>query len=66
MHATDSPELLRVPQVAERLGVSRASVYRWIDERRLPAVQLGGPGSPLRVPAAELSKWLYEEGENNS
>ncbi len=63
MHATDSPELLRVTQVAERLGVSRASVYRWIDERRLPAVQLGVPGSPLRVPAAELSKWLYEAGE---
>jgi excisionase family DNA binding protein len=65
MHATDSPELLRIPEVAERLNVSRATVYRWLTEGRLPGVQLGGAGSPLRVPAAELSKWLYEEGENS-
>ena len=59
MHATRSPELLRIPEAAERLNVSRASVYRWIDEGRLPAVQLGGRGAPLRVPAAELERWIY-------
>jgi excisionase family DNA binding protein len=59
MYATQSPELLRIPQAAERLNVSRASVYRWIAEGRLPAVQLGGRGSPLRVSARELESWLY-------
>lgn len=58
MHATRSPELLRIPEAAERLNVSRASVYRWIEEGRLPAVQLGGRGSPLRVPTGELEEWL--------
>jgi excisionase family DNA binding protein len=58
MHATASPELLRIPEAAERLNVSRASVYRWVAEGRLPAVQLGGRGSPLRVPTGELEEWL--------
>ena len=58
MHATDSPELLRIPEVAERLNVSRASVYRWIEEGRLPAVRLGPRGSPLRVCSSELEEWL--------
>jgi excisionase family DNA binding protein len=51
--------LLRIPEVAERLHVSRASVYRWIEEGRLPAVQLGGRGSPLRILEGELEAWLY-------
>jgi excisionase family DNA binding protein len=58
MSATRSPELLRVREAAERLNVSRASVYRWIVEGRLPGVRLGGRGSPLRVPAGELEEWL--------
>jgi excisionase family DNA binding protein len=60
MHATRSPELLRIPEAAERLNVSRASVYRWIEEGRLPAVRLGGRGAPLRIPEAELGEWLEE------
>jgi excisionase family DNA binding protein len=58
MDATSSPELLRIPEAAEKLNVSRASVYRWIEEGRLPAVQLGGRGAPLRIPEAELDEWL--------
>jgi len=58
MHATRSPELLRIPQAAERLNVSRASVYRWITEGRVPAVRLGGRGAPLRIPEAELDEWI--------
>jgi excisionase family DNA binding protein len=58
MHATRSPELLRISQVAERLNVSRASVYRWIDEGRLAAIQLGGHGAPIRVGADELDEWI--------
>lgn len=58
MRATRSPVLLRVPEAAERLNVSRASVYRWIHEGRLPAVRLGHRGAPLRVPADELDDWL--------
>jgi excisionase family DNA binding protein len=60
MHATRSPELLRISEAAEKLNVSRASVYRWIEEGRLPAIQLGGRGAPLRIPGDELNEWLDE------
>jgi excisionase family DNA binding protein len=61
MHATRSPKLLRIRDAAKRLNVSRASIYRWIDEGRLPAVQLGGRGAPLRIPADELERWLFND-----
>jgi excisionase family DNA binding protein len=63
MHATRTPELLSVSHVASRLNVSRASIYRWIAEGRLPAVRLGPPGSPIRIPADELHEWLESESE---
>lgn len=34
--------LLTAAEVADLLRVSRATVYRWVDDGRLPAIQLGG------------------------
>jgi len=60
-------KLLTVGQVAERLQVSKWSVYRRVAERQIPAVKLGtGPRSPLRVDERELERWLYsDENEAN-
>lgn len=63
MDATVTPKLLRLSEAAERLNVHRATVYRWITEGRLPAVRLGGPGSPVRIPEDELERWLYGDPE---
>jgi excisionase family DNA binding protein len=54
--------LLTVDDVAELLGVSRRTVYRWITEGVLPAFRLGRKGSPVRIDAAELERWLEDEG----
>jgi excisionase family DNA binding protein len=54
--------LLRVPEVADRLRVSRQTIYRAVASGRLPAVQLGGPGTPLRIDEHELEAWLYGPG----
>jgi excisionase family DNA binding protein len=63
MATTETPaRLLTVPETAERLRLSRQSVYRAIASGRLPAVQLGGPGTPLRVDEHELEAWLYGPG----
>jgi excisionase family DNA binding protein len=59
MPTAETPtRLLTLPQVAERLNVSRATAYRWVAGGRLPALQLGGHGTPLRVDEAALETWL--------
>lgn len=60
MSTVETPaRLLTLPEVAARLAVSRATVYRMVHDGRLPTVQLGGAGASLRVDADELAAWLY-------
>jgi excisionase family DNA binding protein len=45
------PNVLRVKEVADRLRVHPATVYRWIAAGRLPAVRYGipvDPGQPIK------------------
>ena len=55
--ATPAP-LLTPREVAAHLRVHRASIYRWIDDGRLPAFRLGGEGGPLRIPADAVDAHL--------
>lgn len=62
--AQEPRKLLRVGEVAERTQLSRWTIYRRIESGELPAIRLGsGPGSPVRVDADELERWLFREGE---
>lgn len=54
--------LLSVKETASRLGLHEKTVRRKIASGELPAVQLGGPGSALRVP---LEDWLLEESTHD-
>jgi excisionase family DNA binding protein len=56
-------EYLTVPEVAMRLGVSAPTVRRKIAAGQLPAIQLDGPHSSIRVSRRELEAWLYGERE---
>lgn len=57
-------KLLTVPEVAERLRLSRWSVYRMIEAGVLPAVRVSAaPNGPLRVSEQELDGWLYGDDE---
>lgn len=57
--------MLRVKEVADRLRVHPATVYRWIAEGRLPALRYGKPiepgtarlggGGSIRVPEDAIS-----------
>jgi excisionase family DNA binding protein len=51
---------LRVPEAARRLDVHEQTLYRWCREGRVPTVQLGGPGAPLRIPERALERWIIE------
>ena len=48
--------LLTIAEVSERLGVTRRTVQRKIAAGELPAVQLGGRRSPIRVDERELKR----------
>ena len=61
---THSDALLTVDEVAERLRISKSSVYRRIEAGELPAVRLGTRArAPLRVHARELEHWLEATSE---
>jgi len=56
---TDSqeiPDLLRVPEVAEKLRTSDAHVWRMIWSGELPAIKVGTRA--VRVSRRELDAWL--------
>jgi excisionase family DNA binding protein len=53
----ESGALLSVPQAADVLGVSTATIRRMINGGELPAAQLGGRAHrPLRISAANLNQ----------
>jgi excisionase family DNA binding protein len=50
---TSKVALLSVPQVSEKLGVTRSCVRRWIHVRKIATVKLG---RLVRVPSTELDR----------
>lgn len=59
--AEHASQFLTVAEVATELACSEPTVRRRIRDGELPAVQLGGPGSAVRVPRAGLQAWLYAD-----
>lgn len=59
----DPPRMLRVTEVAERLGVSKFKVYDLINTSGLPAYQLGGKHHVFRIKEDEFEAWLYGDGD---
>ena len=58
--ASVASEFLTVSEVARRLRVHEATVYRRVAEGSLPAVRVGEGFGPIRIAADELEAWLYE------
>jgi excisionase family DNA binding protein len=58
-------EYMSVAEVAMELGVSAPTVRRKVAEGELAAVQLGGPGSSIRIPRAALEAWLWAAPERS-
>lgn len=50
-----SDEFLTVPEVAQRLRMTTMTIYRWIDEGKLPAMQIG---KHYRIRVADLDEML--------
>jgi len=41
--------LLKTKEVAERLGVSKHTIYNWCWEDKLKGIQIGGPNHSFRI-----------------
>ena len=48
---------------ARTLDVAPITIRRKIEAGEIPAAQLGGPGSAVRIPRAALEAWLWSAGE---
>jgi excisionase family DNA binding protein len=57
--AVHESEYLSIRDAAELLGVSTITIRRKIETGELPATQLGGPGSSVRIPRSALHTWLW-------
>jgi len=56
---SETETLLRIDEVADRLGVSRVTVYRRVWNGSLPAYRLDDRG-PLRIDEHDLDMWLAD------
>jgi excisionase family DNA binding protein len=57
------PLLLRIDDAAQRLSISRATMYRLIQRGEMPIVRIG---SAVRVRAIELDLWVAGIRANSS
>lgn len=51
-------QVLRVPEVAERLGISRSKAWQMARAGELPTLRLG---RSVRVPTEALARWIDEQ-----
>ena len=54
---TQEAKVLRMPEAARALGISRSQIYSLAARGEIPIVRIG---ASLRVPAAALDRWLEE------
>ena len=52
--------LLRVPEVAENLGISRAKVYELMASGQLPSLRIG---HSRRIPAEAIRRFIEQHEE---
>ena len=50
-----------VDQIAKHLGVTRDSIYRWIDRKNLPAHRVG---RLWKFKVSEVDEWVCADGAN--
>ncbi len=53
----DTERLLRASELQTALGMSRAKVYRLMQDGTLPTVRIGGS---IRVPLRALAEWIVQ------
>ncbi len=57
-------ELLKIPEAAKKMHVSRETIYAWIREGKIQPVRT--PGGRYRIPEEQLIKPVLESKEQAS
>lgn len=52
---------LSVAEIAEHLGISKDSVYNWINEKGMPSHRIG---KLWKFKASEVDKWVKSQSED--
>ncbi len=50
---------LSVEEIAKHLGVSKETIYRWIEKKKIPAHKLG---RQWKFKVSEVDKWVTSGG----
>ena len=58
---TRPSDLLTVNETAALFGQHPRTIRRKLAAGEIPGVQLGGPKTAIRIPRAELERWLHAE-----
>ena len=58
---SDSERWLSVEEIAAHLGVSKETVYRWLEREKIPAHRVG---RLWKFKASEVDKWIRDGGAN--
>lgn len=61
-HSMTNEPWVSVEEVAKHLGVAKDSVYRWIDNRGLPAHRIG---RLWKFKLSEVDDWVRDEGNSS-
>lgn len=54
---SDQELLLRIDAAAERLAISRTTLYRMVQRGELPIIHIG---TAIRIPVSPLERWLAD------
>ncbi len=55
-----SSEIMDVGEVAEYLSIAPSTVYKWVEQRRIPYTKIG---NLLRFPKSLIDQWLLKRSK---
>lgn len=60
---SDSERWLSVEEIGAHLGVSKETVYRWLDKKKIPAHRVG---RLWKFKATEVDEWIRDGGADEN
>lgn len=59
MNNNETEKWLSVEQIASHLGVSKETIYRWLEKKKIPAHRVG---RLWKFKASEVDDWIRDGG----